>query len=298
MKKLILKFIVFVLLLSSVILLSYLMISNVINKKANFELKKPVRNIVLGNSHTEFALNDSIITDFANISQSGESYFYTYIKLKKILEDNDQIQTVFIAYSNEVIDIGMNEWIWGDQFISFQFSKYSPFMDFQQHYILGFNNPKSYIENLSNSIKKNFVKILKNNYLFLNDNIGAFKNLNQDKENSEGTNVNPPNVKKIELSLRNLAYLDKIVDFCDNNKIELIFIRCPLHPNYQGFYNESEFKHILKNKYSRIRFLDFAKFQLEPTDYFDKEHLNYKGSEKFSIWFETYKNKELKSLIK
>ena len=131
----------FLLLLVGTIFFSFLIISMVLNKKVSFKLKQPVSYLVLGNSHTEFALNDSIITDLVNISQSGESYFYTYTKLKKILEDNAQIKTVFLAFSNEVIDVGMNDWIWGDQFFSFNFPKYSPFLGFQQHYILGSNNP-------------------------------------------------------------------------------------------------------------------------------------------------------------
>ena len=293
MKKLITKFSLFILLLSSIIVLSFIVISKIINEKASFKLHKPVGSIVLGNSHSEFALNDSIITDFTNVSQSGESYFYTYIKLKEIVKDNPQIQTVFLAFSNEVIDVGMNEWTWGNQYISFRFPEFAPFMDFRQHYILACNNPKSYIENLSKSIKKNSGKIFKNDYLFINDSIGAFKNLNQSLEDSDGTKEKPTKTNKVELSLVNLAYLDKIVDFCEEKRINLFFIRCPLNPKYPGYYNESELKHLLQTRYSTIQFLDFAKFPLEYADYFDLEHLNFNGSKKFSLWFETFKNTEL-----
>ncbi|CAN1575334.1 hypothetical protein MCERE19_03735 [Spirosomataceae bacterium] len=296
MKKLIFKLSLFLSLLICVIIFSFLILSTVLSNKACFKLKKPVSALVLGNSHTEFALNDSIITDIENVSQSGESYFYTYTKLKNILDDNPQLKTVFLAFSNEVIDVGMNQWIWGDQFISFRFPKYSPFLDFQQHYVLGRNNPKSYFENLSKSIKYNSVKIFKNDYLMLKDNWGAFKNITQLEGKIEEYDTSSSEIKKVELSTDNLIYLDKIVELCEKNKIRLIFIRCPLHPKYQGYHNETILKVILKNRYSTIRFLDFAKFQLDPTDYFDKEHLNQKGAQKFSIWFE--KNKSIDFKIK
>jgi hypothetical protein len=297
MKKLITKFILFVLLLSGIIALSFIGISKIIHEKASFKLQKPVESIVLGNSHSESALNDSIITNFSNISQSGESYFYTYIKLKQIVKDNPEIQTIFLAFSNEVIDVGMNEWTWGDQFIAYRFPKFAPFMDLQQHYILASNNPRSYIENLSKSIKKNSGKIFKNNYLFINDHIGGYKNLNQSVEDLAGTKENPTQTNKVKLSLTNLRFLDKIVNFCRERKIKLLFIRCPLHPNYKGYYNESELQHLLKTRHSSIQFLDFAKFPLENTDYFDLEHLNFEGSKKFSKWFETHKNTELRKDI-
>jgi hypothetical protein len=295
MKKLITKFSLFILLLGSIIVLSFIVISKIIIEKASFKLHKPVGSIVLGNSHTEFALNDSIITDFTNISQSGESYFYTYVKLKEMVKDNPEIETVFLAFSNEVIDVGMDEWTWGDQYISYRFPKFAPFMDFHHHYILAYNNPKSYIENLSKSIKKNSGKILSNDYRFINHHIGPFKNLNQIVEDPEETKEKPSQMIKVELSPVNLAYLDKIVSFCHEKRINLLFIRCPLHPKYTGYYNESELKHLLKTRYSTIQFLDFANFPLESADYFDLEHLNFNGSKKFSLWFETFKNTELQT---
>ena len=53
--------------------------------KSQFDLKKQPKSIVVGHSHPECAFNDSLIQEFKNFSSSGESYFYTYPKLKNII---------------------------------------------------------------------------------------------------------------------------------------------------------------------------------------------------------------------
>ena len=58
-----------------------------------------------------------------------------------------------------------------------------------------------------------------------------------------------------------------------------------MHPKYEGFENEDLFKKILRTKFSNIEFLDFAKFPALNSDFGDFEHLNYRGADKFSKWF-------------
>ncbi len=66
----------------------------------DFKSKKEFHIIILGHSHSECAYNDSLISGVANFSQSGESYFYTFFKTKKLIEQNPNINTVLIEFSN------------------------------------------------------------------------------------------------------------------------------------------------------------------------------------------------------
>ena len=43
---------------------------------------------------------------------------------------------------------------------------------------------------------------------------------------------------------------------------------------------------IRKKEFASIPFLDFNKFELNKEDYADLEHLNFKGANKFSKWFD------------
>ena len=59
-----------------------------------------------------------------------------------------------------------------------------------------------------------------------------------------------------------------------------------MHPKYDGRDNEKIFQSILKSNFSGIEFLDFKDFPLSNSEYGDLEHLNYRGANKFSPFFD------------
>src|ERR1700722_14710467 len=59
----------------------------------------PERHIlVLGDSHTECAVDDSVFIRSANFSKSATAYIYTYGAIKKLVADNTQIDTVLLSF--------------------------------------------------------------------------------------------------------------------------------------------------------------------------------------------------------
>ena len=119
-----------------IILLSDIMLSWFQNKFASFELIERPKYIMLGTSHSACAFNDTLISDFINLSDLGESYFYTFIKLKKILEQNKSIEAVFLEYSNNQTQKIMDEWIWGYEKMNYRYNKYSSYMNLNEHLLL------------------------------------------------------------------------------------------------------------------------------------------------------------------
>jgi hypothetical protein len=65
---------------------------------ASFAVPKDKNILIVGDSHTECAIDDSIFTRSFNISQSGTAYLYSYIKLRKILVENSHIDTVLVSF--------------------------------------------------------------------------------------------------------------------------------------------------------------------------------------------------------
>jgi len=74
------KILSFFLLIAFTVLSVSFLFNSYINKKTQFSLSKNVTNIIFGHSHPEVAFNDSLISNFQNLAQSGESYFYTFLK--------------------------------------------------------------------------------------------------------------------------------------------------------------------------------------------------------------------------
>ena len=121
-----------------------------------YKIDPDIKYIVVGDSHPECAFNDSLIDNLMNFGQSGESYFYTYLKTKKILENNPSIQTVFVEFNNGQVIKNIDPCIWDDKHVNSKFPKYVYALDLEDYAVLGKNNFSGLLNAQSLSILKNF----------------------------------------------------------------------------------------------------------------------------------------------
>ena len=78
----------------------YFYLSYNIRNNAEFKIDENTTCIVTGASHSACSVDDSLIEHLENFSRSGESYCYTYIKIKNLLKDNPNINTVLVEFLN------------------------------------------------------------------------------------------------------------------------------------------------------------------------------------------------------
>jgi len=258
----------------------------IVNKNSDFKLSNNIKHLVLGHSHPECAFNDSIIENFKNISQSGESYFYTYFKAKKIIEQNPSIETVFIEFTNNQINESMNSWIWKEKYMNSKYPRYSPFMNITDKMVLIKNNLSGYLNSTSLSLKDNLGRVIKQNFNYTNS-IGGYRYLERYKTDSlvKTMNLYSSQLDVVEVSEYNLKYLSKIIYLCEEQGIRVFLIRSPQHSMYSGYSNENIYQEIRNNLFPSTEYLDFSKFPLDNSEFGDLEHINHKGAKVFSNWF-------------
>lgn len=261
--------------------------SEILDRNAGFKLHPDTKYIIAWHSHPECAYNDELIPGFKNIAESWESYFYSYIKIKKILEQNKQIEVIFVEYTNNQITHEWDTWIWGDMAISNRFTKYSSFMGVQDHLLLIKNNPSGYLNSISYSDKTKFLEIVHSDYDYL-DKIWGYLYLIRDQvwwsAGNSGKRVKVD--KNIDnLSQSNLEYLSKIVELGKQYNTKIVFIRSPQHKDYYGYANEFQYRKILSERFSGVELLDFIDFPLLNSEFGDLQHVNYRWAKRFSIWF-------------
>lgn len=263
----------------------------IIDKFANFSIVWDPKYVIVGNSHPECAYNDSIIQNFKNLGKSGEPYFYTYFKLKKILEQNPSIGTVFVEYTNGQISIQGDQGIWADMSLSAWFPIMSPFLGLKEHFLIAQNNPSGYFNILSYSNKSKIVRILHWDFDYF-DNIGWYLKLSRHQR--EGLMDNVEYMKhatgsiqgeNIKVSKWNLTYLDQIVQLWNIYNKKIVFIRSPQNLGYHWYDNEQILMKTLHDRYSNVAYIDFSDFPLNIDEYGDLEHLNSSGATVYSIWF-------------
>lgn len=281
------------------LLINYLLI----NKSSYFKLSKNIDTIILGHSHPECAYNDSLIPNVRNLAQSGEAYLYTYLKAKKILSENKQINSVLIEFETTQIDTLMNSWTWDDAHISEKFTIYLPILDYSEFRLLWQKNssgilsffPKAFIKRMGH----NLISILIKRKNIESDNqFGGYNYITRAKTDSllkaveshqkvlrEDNNQMTSNI--------NIKYLSKIINYCNQKGVHVYLIRSPLHKAYSNPNSERTFKNILNTSFSQTEFLDFKDFSLRNEQFGDFGHLNYKGAKIYSIFFNNLLNSDL-----
>ncbi len=271
-----------------------LALSLVDKEKLDFKLADDTKYVVFGHSHPENAFNDSIIDNFVNMGQSGEAYLYTFLKARRILKQTPSIETVFIEFTNNQVDSVMDSWTWDDNHVNYRYPKYSSLMSVYDKIILFKHNPGAVINSSPLDLKLKVVRLIKGNYS-LNKMIGGYVYENQSRVDSIVNDIDKLKRTKLSnvISSENIKNLDLLVKLCQKKGKKVILIRCPQYKKYRGFSNEEIYKSILKNKFKNVDYIDFTSFPLKKSEFLNLDHLNCRGADKFSVWFDSLLKKGL-----
>ncbi|MDD5014565.1 MAG: hypothetical protein PHW73_05620 [Atribacterota bacterium] len=286
MKKFIFKVFVFIIIFISLLIsyniLFYLYNSNMENC---YLIDKSKDILILGDSNTECAINDSIVSKSVNLSQSADAYFYSFIKLRKFLKINPNIETVILGINEK--SLYNHELFKSNEYIRSKYNSYFRLMNLNDfRVLLEAGGIKAFI-NLAEASFYNFSRALtiqESDYKDMN--IGGYLYLIRDKldETIERyKKENKQNNINIEYSKNQIEYLLKIVSLCKEYKVKLILLSTPTYmycTNENDFYKLNQF--LKKNMGDDIDYWDYSSYSLPDFCYGDIDHLNYKGTEVFS----------------
>jgi hypothetical protein len=291
MKKFIVQFYKFSLVVFSVLLLSIFLIV-LIMSKISFQLPQEKTILILGDSSTECAIDDTIFPVSANLSQAATPYMYSFVKLRKFIEVNDQIDTVILSFHYGSLLKGIDDiWLFGDEIFSSHFTKYF-YLFGKEEYLAFLGKPIFYLSVLRLPIRNisTIFKIFKNrNVSYKNINIGGYANLKNNnlkedilaRSNERIEIKSNEDIRRINISLFQLKYLQKIAQLCKEKEIELILMSTPVYdPEKYGFAEELlDYHHTYMKE---IKYLNCMNFSIPDSGYGDINHLNNKGAEIFS----------------
>ena len=225
--------------------------SYVIRKNASFKIKENTTSIIVGHSHSECSLNDSLLVNCENFSRSGEAYLYTLCKVVNIINQNSNVHNVYVEVTNNQFMEGMKVWLYSERYLQYHYATFFPFISVKNHLSLLVNSPGTYMSSLPIVIKNMIKTILKQNYEFAYQ-YGGFKAGNNImKENYEQS------AQMEDLYEGNYAFLRQIVKECKKNHVAICFFRSPQMPTYKGHYNEKMYKSLVANDYPEIPYYDF-----------------------------------------
>ena len=70
-----------------------------LSNKVSFEIEPDKNILVLGDSQGQFCISDTIVDNAYNLCRFGEGYLPNYLKLKRVLESPNHIDTLLLIFT-------------------------------------------------------------------------------------------------------------------------------------------------------------------------------------------------------
>lgn len=290
MNKFIKRVLAFIFIIVILVALDTFLQKTLLFRDENLKLPKNIHILILGHSHAACSYNTKFIKNAVNIATPGEAYIYTYFKAKKVIDNNPQIKKVFIEFTNNQIEKGMNNWIWDDIHLQYRIKSCGVLLDNEAIQLLYEKNSTGLINAFSKSLFDNLGCLFVNRKgMVLKGGMGKFtpcdvvylkKKLPARRKSRKINNSNA-----FEISDYNILYLEKIVKYCKGKNIQVCLVRSPMSKNYDVSFTEHKFKEILLTKFENVEWLDNKDFPIPDKGFQDKEHLNSYGAKFYSQCF-------------
>jgi hypothetical protein len=254
-------------------------------KKINeYTLDENVTSAFIGDSHVQQAIDDRLISNSVNLSQKGESFYFSYYKIKRLTATHPHIKTIYLGFSYHSLSSYYEEYIFGrySKDISSRYFLILPLADKMDFIRCNSDELPAYLKNIyKEGLGNAFRKKKRNTILGYYEN--NFAHTKADQKYTEqrlafqfykGDTLN-------SFSAWNIRYLLKIIRLCRTESIRLVMLNTPLHPYYKNGIPQAyieQYNRILNAAHLQV--IDFRDLTLSDSCFIpDGDHVSVEGSE-------------------
>lgn len=279
MKKFIKKTVLFSLALWLLLLSALMALNAVADARFNYNLGRDTNTLILGDSHTLCALDDKLIPNAVNLSESADPYFFSYVKAERFINASPEIKTIVLGYAPHNLTTEQDSWLFSKAINK----KKLPFYAFLLKNSLLADyvklNPEAYFTNSVRIIKADLGHLYRiSKGASVNEfGIGTHLSLTTKSEKEVFHIGEQGDIKYSEGE--DLKYLKKLYYLCKRKKIKLVLISTPL----MGSHPTEPLKKYASDNLPLAEFLDLTTFLKDPSLFADSGHVNKWGAEKTSV---------------
>ena len=245
-----------------------------LNSNADWSIPQEKHILVMGASQIVLGFDDSMSKEAYNIASRSERYMYTYLKLKYLLRDNPQVDTILLEcaptdlwqHTDDKYHIENEQLAFVPLFL--------PIMGREELAIFR-TEPLQVISIFVKSLaSKKYYK--SSSYITLQ---GGFI---EEKQSLDTAQVIPHPIEGERGWTTNYKYLHKIIALCKEHNVRLYFVYGPMyHPEY--FYDQDFYYQAYNREFSEVELLDYSHWPVPYDEMFDAHHLNQKGARRFTL---------------
>jgi hypothetical protein len=266
--------------------------------KTPFRIDEEKNILVIGDSHTECAIDDNVFRRAANYSKSATPYLYSYGAVKKLVTDNPHIDTVLLSFHYaSLLYSREQQWMFDESLISKNIPVYLPYLSIADLGIYAFHSQfyKAALEAPRSSFDYYIHKKEGRDLNWRRDRLGQFLPLSNFKLQDDIKSRKPyENLHKQDsLSLIQLKYINKIAEFCRSKGVTLVLINTPVY-DWEKYTNYIQFQENREKYLKQHLFLDYASFTSRDSNYADVSHLNKYGAREFSRYLDSCLTRDIR----
>ena len=253
-----------------------------------------VDSVVIGDSHTAWAIDDASVPGLRNVSLYAEGYKYTYLKLQHLLRSERQVRRIYLAFSYANLSAYYDDYITGATFRLFA-DRYLCVLSRTDLLELVQNSPTTAPDLFQRLIRGGLPAGIRQKctlygkflseptaYMLQTFNFELMEKRIAEQYYSGDTLQGQ--------SAHNLHYLEKIIHLVREHGLELVMVNTPLHPEYEKRI-PARFREMHASVLERYRIpsFDFPDLELSDAEFLpDGDHLNYQGAMRATRRFAEY----------
>ncbi len=293
--------ILFALSLVAVSILYKFIVIDRVYSNIDYAIAAETKNVFIGASHFEVGIDDALLNDTANYSVSGMPYYFTYPKVKRILENNKQIEKLFVSLSPIHIGPYGDATLLSDKGLSREEAfEFFPLMEeydalgakrFSLDFVLSYAKynlgvPFNYMDDL----KRTLVSFKRHLSVSDFDFMGKYKVYTENL-------IKPADLKKkadfyfgdhIQYSEFTVKAVEKVAALAQQLNVELYIVNMPAYEEFRKLVpseytdKQKSLMQDLQAKYTNLRYLDYYEYPIDAKGFLDGDHLNIVGAKVFT----------------
>lgn len=236
--------------------------------------------LFVGDSHVAQGVDDAEIPGAFNSSVSADTYVSAYLRLRLLLRDNPQIETVFLGVSPYSISRGSDETIFRPSLVAMKVPYYLPHFGAEEWELYLRRAPKDFLRAifLSPSTYLRSSKLSNKKYFKKLGGFNPRENRSLAKAVAATETLEKPHSWGCEAEL---AYLEKIRALCGNRGTRLIFLNTPIF-HAEKYLDVSHYYATLRERFADVELWDYMNLDVPDECREDVNHLNAFGAKRFA----------------
>ncbi len=275
---------IFLLVLLLLFVTAFGVMDYLVNKEFDrYRVNPNITTVFMGDSHPQCAVNDALIPNVRNFSQAAEASYYTYFKMRVLLQNNPSIKKVYLGLGYHNISTHYDHYIYGTHAKDIA-ARYFFILPLKEKLSILAKNPIDAVELLENAWNNG----LKNRKLENADNtiLGHYENFFVNVAARKSSIDKRLKLQFTEsgrlrdFSELNISYFEKMVALCRAKNVALIVINTPTHPYYKSRVPakfRARYDEILTQ--NKLDLFSFDALTLNDSAYVpDGDHISAKGA--------------------